>query len=67
MEAVFCGKGTEIEYFKWKRKMKQGSGFRWKRKNKEIPEKQIRKLSRNLSGLGPCKEALHLQDKIRPG
>jgi hypothetical protein len=34
---------------------------------KEIPEKQIWKLSRNISGLGPCKEALHLHDKTRSG
>jgi hypothetical protein len=34
---------------------------------KEIPEKQIRKLSRNISPLGPCKEALYLHYKTRLG
>jgi hypothetical protein len=66
-EAVLCGKGTKTEYFKWKRKRKRVSSFRWKENGKEIPEIQIWKLSGNISGLGPCKEALHLHDKTRPG
>jgi hypothetical protein len=36
------------------------------RNGKKILEKQIRKLSKNISTLGPCKEALHLHDKTRP-
>jgi hypothetical protein len=35
--------------------------------DKEITEKQIRKLSGNIRQLGPCKEAQNLHDKTMSG